>query len=57
MILQLFARDVEARGEVVGVEQRVAALAAGGEQVGEERLQHPEALRRDGRRRPVDPVR
>ena len=46
-VLQLLARDREPRGEIVGVEAGVAVLAAGGEDVREQRLEHAEALGRD----------
>ncbi len=50
-VLQLLARDREARRQLVGVELGVPAFAAGREQVREQRLQHAEALRRDRPRR------
>ena len=56
MLLQLLSRDVEARRQLVRVQLGVAALAAGGEQIGEERLQDGEALRGDGRRRALGGV-
>ena len=49
MILELFARNVEAGRELVRVELGLAALAARVEEVGEQRLQDAEPLRGDRR--------
>ena len=45
VLLELLGGDREAVDELVRGDDRLALLAAGGEQVGEQRLQHAEALR------------
>ena len=47
-LLELLARNREPLGELVGVEHRPALVAARREKVGEQRLEHAEALGRNG---------
>ncbi len=54
VLLELLVRNLEALDEVGGRDDGLALVAAGGEQVGEERLEEAEALRRH---RPGGPLR
>ena len=49
VILELLVGELEARGQLGGVDGGVLVLAAGRQHVGEHGLEHREALRRDGR--------
>src|SRR5581483_8439866 len=53
MLLERLRRDREALGEVAGGDHRLLLVAAGGEEVGEERLENAEPLRGDGARGPL----
>ena len=53
VLLDRLGRDVEAHADVRGREHRVRVVTAAVEQVREQGLQEPEALRRDGAGRPL----
>ena len=54
MLLELVVVQLEARLDGLGVDRRARLVAAGGQDVGQQRLQHGEALRRDRAAAPHD---